>query len=469
MKKNEKIELNVAAQLPDYKEEILAILRDNISPELRQEMILSYHENDIAAAMELLNKDERIRLYDILDIDTLATALEYTERLNEYLPELPARKRVAVLSRLEIPVIVDTLRELNKSDRTMLIELMDNELQQEVRLLASFDEEEIGSKMTTNFISIPNGITIREAMRSMIKQAAENDNISTLYVVEEGDTFFGAIDLKDLIIARESTPIDSIITTNYPYVYADESIEDCIERIKDYSEDSIPVLDSENKLCGVLTSAIIGQLIGDELEDDYAKLAGLTADEDLQEPVKKSIGKRLPWLIILLGLGLLVSGVVGLFESVAAELPLIISFQSLVLGMAGNAGTQSLAVTIRILTDEQLTAVQKLRFVFKESRVGLINGVILAAFSFLLIGGYLHLIRNQPTALAFSISFCTALALLVSITAAALFGTVIPLLFKKLRIDPAVASGPLITTINDLIAVVSYYGLAWALLLGFIN
>ncbi len=466
MKKNEKIELMIAAQVPDYKEEILSVLRGKMNPKQMREELLSYHENDIAAAMELLSKDERIRLYNILDTETLAATLTYTERLNDYLPELPARKRVAVLSKLEIPVIVDALRELSKPDRSMLIELMDEELRREVRLLASFDEEEIGSKMTTNYISIPNGIGVRDAMRALISQAAENDNISTLYVVEEGGVFYGAIDLKDLIIARDSTPIESIITTYYPYVYADEPIEDCIDRIKDYSEDSIPVLDSENRLCGVLTSAIVGQLRGDELEDDYAKLAGLTAEEDLREPLKKSIGKRLPWLMILLALGLLVSGVVGLFEPVAAELPLIVSFQSLVLGMAGNAGTQSLAVTIRVLTDEQIGGKQKFLFVLKESRVGLVNGLILALLSFGSIGGYLSLLRGEAAGFAFSVSFCIALALLLSITVSALFGTVIPLLFKKLKIDPAVASGPLITTINDLVAVVSYYGLAWLFLLG---
>ena len=129
----------------------------------------------------------------------------------------------------------------------------------------------------------------------------------------------GAIDLKDLIIARAETALDSITTTSYPYVYANELIEDCIERIKDYSEDSIPVLDSNNKLKGVLTSQNITELVDDELGEDYAKLAGLSAEEDLHEPLKRSIGKRLPWLIVLPGLGLVVSSVVGVFETVVAD------------------------------------------------------------------------------------------------------------------------------------------------------
>ena len=196
-----------------------------------------------------------------------------------------------------------------------------------------------------------------------------------------------------------------------------------------------------------------------------AKLAGLTAEEDLREPLKKSVVKRLPWLVILLGLGMVVSGVVGLFEYVVANLALVVCFQSLVLDMAGNVGTQSLAVTIRVLMDEQVSGSQKLCLVGKEARVGLVNGGILGILSFVLIGLYLLAFKGQTAAVAFSVSFCTGAALLVSMLLSSVAGTVIPIVFKKLKIDPAVASGPLISTVNDLVAVVTYYGLAWILLL----
>ena len=331
-------------------------------------------------------------------------------------------------------------------------------------MLSSFDEDEIGSKMTTNYISVKSGISVPQAMSQLLEQAAENDNVSTIYVVDEDETFVGAIDLKDLIIARSNHELESIIMTSDPYVYATELIDDCIETIRGYSEDSIPVLDAENKLKGVLTAQDLAQLIQDEIGEDYAKLAGLSAEEDLKEPVFKSIGKRLPWLVILFGLGLLVSSVVGMFESVVADLTLIVSFQSLILGMAGNVGTQSLAVTIRMLVDENLSAKQKFQLVFKEARVGLCNGFILGSLSFLLIGGYLHFIKGELLAVAFSVSLCTGIAMMISMLLSGISGTAIPLLLKKLKIDPAVASGPFITTINDLVAVVTYYGLAWIFL-----
>ena len=275
----------------------------------------------------------------------------------------------------------------------------------------------------------------------------------------------GAIDLKELIIARETTALDDILMTSYPYVYADELIEDCVERIRAYSEDSIPVLNADNRLCGALTAQVVAELVADELGEDYAKLGGLTAGEDLEEPLRRSVTKRLPWLVILLGLGLVVSSVVGLFERVVTHLTVIICFQSLVLDMAGNVGTQSLAVTIRVLMDEDVSPRQKLALVGKEARVGLMNGLLLGLLSFGAIGLYLMAAKGAAAAFAFSVSFCTGTALLVSMLLSSIIGTTVPILFKRLGVDPAVASGPLITTVNDLVAVTAYYGLAWLLLI----
>lgn len=455
----------IVNQHPDYRAEIVRVIRSNLTPRRMQEQLLSYHGKDVAEAMELLRSDERRRLYSILDGASLAEILEYSDRLEDFLGELSLKKRVEILTLLEPATAVDYLQQLEKAQRDTLIELMPRQVQREVALLSSFNEDEIGSKMTTNYIAIRADLSVRQAMKELVAQAAENDNISTLYVVDEEGVLLGAIDLKDLIIARENTALDAIIMSAYPYVYANELIEDCLEQIKNYSEDSIPVLDGENRLRGVLTAQDIALLIGDELGEDYAKFAGLSAEEDLREPLKKSIGKRLPWLIVLLGLGIIVSFVVGLFERVVAHVALIVCFQSLVLDMAGNVGTQSLAVTIRVLMDEQTGGRQKLYLVGKEAQVGLVNGLILGLLSFGFIGAYLMLFKGQSAVAAFSLSLCTGAALLISMILSSVSGTVVPIFFKKIGVDPAVASGPLITTVNDLVAVVSYYGLTWVLLI----
>lgn len=464
-KMNFTIETAAGAQHPDRGAEIAELLRSDLTPKPMKEQILSYHERDIAAAMELLDRKERDRLYSVLDAGSLASVLEYSGRLDEYIGELTIRKQVEVLSQLEAATAAEYLHQMEKDTRSTLIELMDRDVREEILLLSSFDEDEIGSRMSTNYVSIPAGCGVRQAMRTLIAQAEEHDNISTIYAVGEDGVLVGAIELKKLIIAREHTEIGAITMTSYPYVYANEQIDACVERLKDYSEDSIPVLDMEHRLCGVLTSQEILQLADDAMGDDYAKLAGLSAEEDLLEPLGKSIGKRLPWLIVLLALGLVVSSVAGLFESVAAHLAIIVSFQSLILDMSGNVGTQSLAVTIRVLMDERVCGKQKRFLIWKEVRVGLVNGCILGLLSTASVGAYLVLFKGQPPLFSFSMSLCVGLALLLSILLSSLSGTVVPMVFKQLKVDPAVASGPLITTVNDLIAVVSFYGLVWILLI----
>ena len=189
---------------------------------------------------------------------------------------------------------------------------------------------------------------------------------------------------------------------------------------------------------------------------------------DLCEPVKKSVVKRLPWLMILLLMGTGVSATVGLFESIVAQLPVIMCFQSLILDMAGNVGTQSLAVAIRVLTDDSVSFREKLRLILKECNIGLINGAILGVMSFLAIGLYLFLSGNEVL-FAFSVSLCLGIAMIFAMVISAFSGTLIPLVFQKIGIDPAVASGPLITTVNDMVAVVTYYGLAWLILIHFMH
>ncbi len=451
---------------PDYEQEILSLLGEKNTPQNIRQKILTYHENDIASAAENLPAEDRKKLFRLLGAFDTAEVLEYTELRSEYLAEMSQGMRLKVLSHLEAPLVAEYMETLSEEEREKLTGLLDEETREELSLVLRFEEDEIGSRMSTNFIAVTENATVRQAMKTLVGEAAENDNISTIYVTDEKGAYKGAIPLKDLILARENTPLSQIIVSSYPYVYGYEEIEDCVTSLREYSEDSIPVLDGESRLIGVLILEDVVDLLEEEFSEDYAKLAGLLAPDDLEEGVFKSLGKRLPWLVVLLGLGLLVSGVVGMFEGVVASLSVIVSFQSLILGMAGNAGTQSLAVTVRVLSYDEIKKEQKISLVGKEIRIGFLNGVILGLLSFGLIGLYLLLFKGESALFSFSVSACTAAALVISILLSSLSGTVIPLFFQKMKIDPAVASGPLITTLNDLVAVVSYYGLAWAFLIG---
>ena len=455
----------------DFSKDILSLIRSSVSPAVLSERLQDFHENDLAEVLRELSTAERSRLYRILESSMLADVFEYLEEEEtvKYLEEMDVKKAAAILSKMETDALADVLKQIDKEKRKLLIQLLDEQVRKDIEMIRSFDEDEIGSRMTTNCIMIRENLTVKQAMSSLVEQAAKNDNISTLFMVTEDNTFYGAMDLKDLIIARRESPLENLIATSYPYVYGNELIDDCIERLKDYSEDSIPVLDNDNKLLGVITSQSMVDLVDDEMGEDYAKFAGLTAEEDLKEPLRESIKKRLPWLLVLLGLGMVVSSVVGLFEEVVSQLTIIMCFQSLILDMAGNVGTQSLAVTIRVLMDESLTGKQKAELVFKEMKIAFSNGSILGILSFALIGLYIALFKGKTFVFAYAVSGCIGVSLLLAMVISGAVGTLIPLFFKKIHVDPAVASGPLITTVNDLVAVVSYYGLSWIFLINMMH
>lgn len=470
--KNEKEirhESEIMPEKPDYAKELEAIIKSDASDTQIRERLEDYHENDIADVLEELTLEERKKLYRILGKETVSEIFTYLEDVETYINELDSEVAADIIESMDADDAVDVLDELEEEKSQELIELLDAESRHDIDLIHSYDEDEIGSYMTTNFITIKRGVSVRQAMKALVEQAAEKDNIGTVYVQESDDTFYGAIDLKDLIIARDYTQLEDLISTSYPYVYAKETVEQCIEDLKDYSEDSIPVLDNDNRILGVITAQDLIEVVDEEMGEDYAMLGGLTAEEDIQEPIFQSIRKRIPWLIILMFLGLGVSAVVGIFEKVVAELTLVMAFQSLILGMSGNVGTQSLAVTIRVLMDENLSMKEKLHLVWKETRIGFLNGVLLGILGFGIIGVYIWLVKGKAVMFAFAVSGCIGLALVAAMMISGFNGAMIPIVFKKLKMDPAIASGPLISTINDLVGVVVYYGLAWIFLINILH
>lgn len=465
--KNHAPEIEEVPEKRDYEEELLQLLRSNEPPKQLKNDLGNYHENDIAAVIPQLSKTERLRLYKLLGVDAVSEIFAYLDDVEEYIEELDAEKAADIIENMDADDAIDVLDELEDEKKEEIIGLMQKNAVEDIQLIDSYDEDAIGSRMTTNYIAFNKNFSVKEAMRVVIKKAGDNDNISTLYALNDDGTFYGAIELSDLIRAREGIALDSIITTSYPYVYALETIEECIEQLKDYSEDSIPVLDADNKLIGIITSSDIVEAIDEEANDDYAKLAGLTEAEDVNEPLLQSIKKRIPWLLVLLGLGLIVSSIISQFQTAvtAAGLVVLYSFQSLILDMSGNTGTQSLAVTIRVLNEEAVSGKEKLKFILKEMRIGLMNGLIIGILAFIAVGAYLTFVPGALAAevspyFGFEISACIGLSLVAGMLTASLDGTLVPIFFKKIGIDPAVASGPLITTLNDLIAVCVYYGVS---------
>ena len=451
----------------DYGRQILDIIRSGLSDDEIRIQLEEYHEKDIAIVFEELTPEERERISDILGIEIISEVVSFLEDAGEYLSEIEADEAADIIEQMDTDDAVEALDELDEETRSEILDrIEDSEVREEIALIDSYDDDEFGSRMSTNFIVVRRDLSIKEAMKTLVSEAAENDNIYTLFAVNEDDSFYGVIDLKDLIVARSNVELESLIYTNFPFVYDKDIISENIERLRGYSENMIPVLSSENgTLLGVITSTDIIELVDEELSDDYAKLAAMTSEVEPDETLFESMKKRVPWLVALLFMGLLVSAVVGVFEGVVEALPMIVSFQSLILGMAGNVGTQSLAVTVRALGNEETNLKTQLLTIFKEIRVALLNGVALGAISFAIVSAYLLIFASYEATFIFAAAGCVGLAMCFAMAISGFTGSAIPICLYRLGIDPAVASGPLITTINDLVAVLSYYGLAWALLL----
>ena len=454
----------------DYVGKIVELISGSHFDAALKKTLIKYHDRDIAAALEKLDPEKRKKLYEVMGPKRTGEVLSYVERdIASYVSEIGLDEAAKYVEQMDTDDAVDLLEQLEKEDQEKLLEKMTGKVGDEIRMIRSFPSDELGSLMTTNYIRLNILSDVKGAMKELVRQSDDNDNIDMLYVVDDNGLFCGAIDVRDLIKARDGDQFTQLIRTSYPVLNVHDKVAEKLESIREYSESSLPVLDEGQHLLGVITSSDITQALGEELTEDYAKLGGLSAQEDLREPLLESMKKRLPWLAALLVLGIGVSAVVGIFENVVKEIAIIVCFQSLVLDMAGNVGTQSLAVTIRVLMDENVSAKEKFQLIFKEVRVGFSNGLLLGLASFVFIGLYIYLLKGYPAKFAFAVSACVGIALLCAMIVSSLVGTTVPILFDKIHVDPAVASGPFITTINDLIAVISYYGLSWILLLNVLH
>lgn len=457
--------------LLELKELITKIINDNNNQELIDELE-NYHESDIADILETLTDEEQLMIYNILGTEKTAEIVPYYENVEEFLGEIQPELAADIIEQMDSDDAVDVLNELEEEDKQRIIDLLDDESKEQVELIEGYAEDLVGSYISDNFITIPQNSSIKTAMNIMVKMAGEHDNIYVLYVIDENNKFIGAVHLKDLITARSSDSFEDLIMYGYPSFYDNDVMSETLAKMKEYSETSIPVLNSEREIVGVLTTDSLIEATTDEFEEDYAKFGGLTEEEDIDESVFLSIKKRIPWLIVLLFLGLLVSSVIGIFETVIVSVPIIVFFQSMILGMAGNVGTQSLAVTIRNISNEVLASDKKkqLKSILKELRIGAMNGLIIGLVSFVFVLIYLMITKSEiHVGSAYNIGDCLivsgiiSVSMFISITLASVIGTCFPLLLTKLKIDPAVASGPFITTLNDVIAVVVYYGLTFLL------
>lgn len=441
-------------------DEIIEIIKSENTENLKSNLS-QYHPYDIAAVLPKLTVEDRKKIYSIFSNEELAEIFSYLDEddAEEILQEGNAEKIAAIINEMEPDDAVDLLANLDEDQATNISEFLDEDVKQSLATLYKYPEGTAGAIMNTNFISIESGKDIKDLMRLIVKEAPEVETINTSFVVDKDGKLLGTIDLKNVIIARAPKLVDEIMKKSFTAVDVDEDIETTVKKITDYDIYDMPVLEN-GILKGIITMDDALETISEESEEDYAKLAGLTEAEKIDESVHQSIRKRLPILALLLVLDIFVAFIASAFDYLftVPALAVITVFQPIILALAGNTGIQSLGITIRKITNAELeNKKQVFKHLGNELIIGVLSSIIIGVLVFLFTSGYLYLIGER--AIYLKVGTVAGLSVLIGLVISNLFGALTPIILHKLNLDPAVISGPFITTVLDIIAVLIYFSL----------
>ena len=419
-----------------------------------REHFLEMHIYEQGQFYESLTENQRLRVYSYLSPKEVADMFDVIEEdghsMKEYLAEMRPSYAATMLSEMFTDNAVDVLNTLSQRQKAKYLSLMNAESAQEVKELLHYEDETAGSIMTTEFVSIVANQTVRSAMYVLKHEASVAETIYYIYVIDHRERLVGVISLRDLIINDDDTMISEIVNERVISVHVGDDQEDVAQTFRDYDFLALPVIDYDDRLLGIVTVDDIIDVIDDEAASDYSGLAGVNVDEISENPIKAS-GKRLPWLITLLFLGMATATLIGHYEELVSEASILAVFISLITGTAGNAGTQSLAVAVRRLAINDDRAGGFFMTVFGEIVTGLVTGAITGLTIFAIVAIW----KGNPI-----LGFVIGMAMMFAITVANLAGSLIPMLMDKLGFDPAVASGPFITTLSDLTSVLIYFKIA---------
>ncbi|CCV64236.1 Mg/Co/Ni transporter MgtE (contains CBS domain) [Alteracholeplasma palmae J233] len=388
----------------------------------------------------------------------------------EFFTLLDENKKQLLLKDLSPADLKPLFEEFNDEDKDQLFKLLDSNKRKELERLIKYDETKAASVMRSDYLVLLYDYEVSEAMKYLTTHVSDNDYIDTLFVQQE-NKIVGIISLKDLIVARKNQKISEFIKTNFEYVLEDDTLALAINKISNYDISVLAVLNKEEALIGVITADDILEEMALEYESNIDKFVAVGDYDESSNPFIRA-KQRLPWLLASIVLNLVIALLLSVFSDTIDAIAALVLFQPLILGMAGNIGTQAIAVTILVLHNKtHETKELRKKHVRKEVLIGITNALIIGILGFLLSWVFLSLTtfdmgKNVTPAI---LSLAIALSLVFSMILSSMFGVLIPLVLTKLKIDPAAASGPVISTINDLVALVIYFGFATLIVLPIIG
>ena len=417
------------------------------------ETLSNYHHADIAEIIEELNSEEATYIIKLLD----------SEKTSDVLMELDDDYREKILKNLSIKEIAEEVEELDSDDATDIIselpeekqkkvisKIIDAEHKADIKELLKYDEDSAGGLMAKELIKVNENWTVTRCVKEMRSQASEVTRVHSVYVVDNDDILLGRLSLKDLLVANPKTKIRSIYKKNVDHVYDSDSAESVASTMQKYDLGAIPVVNKKKKLLGRITIDDIVDLIKEEAEEDYQLAAGILQDVDVDDTIFELTKARLPWLIVGLIGGIGAAFVMVGFDEILIQNEILFYFTPLIAAMAGNVGVQSSAIIVQGLANDDIRGSINNRL-FKETLLSILNGVILAILLFL----FIYFWKGDT-----NIALALSVALVVVVIVAGIIGTFIPLFLNKRGIDPAIATGPFITTSNDIFGILIYFMVA---------
>ena len=413
----------------------------------------NYHHADIAEVLEELNSDDATYIIKLLD----------SEKTSDVLMELDDDYREKILKNLSIQEIAEEVEELDSDDATDIIselpeekqkkvisKISDAEHKADIKELLKYDEDSAGGLMAKELIKVNENWSVTRCVKEMRTQASEVTRVHSVYVVDNDNILLGRLSLKDLLVADQKTKIKSIYKKNVDHVFDTDSAESVASTMQKYDLGAIPVINKKKKLLGRITIDDIVDLIKEEAEEDYQLAAGILQDVDVDDSIFELTRARLPWLIVGLIGGIGAAFVMGGFDEILLQHKILFYFTPLIAAMAGNVGVQSSAIIVQGLANDEIKGSINNRL-FKETLLSILNGVILAGLLFL----FIYFWKGE-----IDIALALSIALVAVVIVAGIIGTFIPLFLNKRGIDPAIATGPFITTSNDIFGILIYFMVA---------
>jgi len=420
-----------------------------------KEIIADLHVADIAEIYDELNIEEAKFIHLLLDEETASEIISELEDdvRDKFLKALPGELIAEnVIKNMESDDAADVIADLPEEKKAeVLSNIEDIEQAGDIVELLNYDEDTAGGLMAKELLAVNKNLSVRACLVELRQQAEKVKNIYYIYVIDDDDKLVGTLSLKKLLLAQSSQIIFDICNTDIITVHTGEDDEDVANLMHKYDLIALPVVDGIGRLVGKITIDDVVDVIKEEAEKDYQMVSGLTEDVESSDSVFQLIRARIPWLLIGLLGGVLGAGIIGHFEGDLMKYAGLALFLPLIAAMGGNVGVQSSSIVVQSLAAGNADIESIGTKLFKELLVGIINGLVLAA----LIMSYTLLVNNS-----YPLTMSVSISLFVVIIFASLFGTFVPLVLDKLKIDPALATGPFITTVNDIMGLLIYLSIA---------